>query len=48
MEIPTYQGLEGFYGPNFSAVCNINNLTVLSNKFETKYFGNGFTSGFNQ
>lgn len=48
MEIPTYQGLEGLYGPNFQAVCNIDNLTVLSNKFETKYFGNGFTSGFNQ
>lgn len=48
MEIPTYQGLDGLHGPNFSAVCNIDNLTVLSNKFETKYFGNGFTSGFNQ
>lgn len=48
MEIPTYKGLEGLYGPNFQAVCNIDNLTVLSNKFETKYFGNGFTSGFNK
>ena len=52
MDIPKYNDILGFggglNGPNFSAKIVLDSVTVLSNKFETKYFGNGFTSGFNQ
>lgn len=49
MEVPKYSYMGDFlYGPYFNAKVVLSGVTVLSNKFETKYFGNGFTSGFNQ
>lgn len=45
MEIPTTNVL---YGPDYTASININSFEALSNQFVTRYFGNGFTSGFNE
>lgn len=48
-EVPTYFSTDRYIlGPDYSVLLNLNNLEVLTNKFETRYFGNGFTSGFNE
>lgn len=45
MEIPTTNML---YGPDYTSSITINSFEALSNQFVTRYFGNGFTSGFNE